>query len=109
MDHGATGDDGHLMSGAVEQTLIAAARVTHEQCACGGQCTDRDEEAIPAAVVGRLRSYLAAHPTHQFFYDETGTVAVVLGWDQDEPVVREATDLESLLDALGVGPISGMS
>lgn len=91
-----------------EQALIDVARVARQQCLCGGDC---EPGAIPVTPVlaGRLRRYLAEHPTHQFFHDETGTVAVVLDWNPDNPDVRGAQDLETLLDSLDAGPVTEMS
>lgn len=94
---------------SAEQALIDAARLTRQQCLCGGDC---EPGAIPLtpALLGRLRRYQVEHPTHQFFSDdETGTVAVVLDWNPANPDVRAAPDLETLLDELDAGPVSEMS
>lgn len=91
-----------------EQALIDVARTARQQCICGGNC---EPNAIPLsrALAGRLRRYRAEHPGHEFFHDDEGNVAVVLDWNPDDPDVRGAPDLETLLDALDAGPVTEMS
>jgi hypothetical protein len=97
-----------LVPNATEQMVIVAARAVQQRCICGGQC---EEGAIPLpqALVGRLRRYQAEHPEHEFFHDDEGNVAVVLDWNPDNPDVRGAPDLETLLDELDAGPVSDLS
>jgi hypothetical protein len=98
----------HLVPNAPEQMVIVAARAIQQRCICSGQC---EEGAIPLpqALVGRLRRYRAEHPEHEFFHDDEGNVAVVLDWNPENPEVRGAPDLETLLDELDAGPVSDLS
>ena len=102
------GREGPFELSPVEQVVIQAARQARSQCICGGECPDGDLP-LTHALVGRLRCYRAEHPGHEFFYDDEGTVAVVLDWNPQNPEVRVAPDLETLLDELDAGPVTDLS
>lgn len=92
---------------AAEQDIILAARASRDQCLCG----EPHDGGITPAVKARMRAYLAAHPGHQFAYDdEPGIVAVIIPNDSGAPeVVAWADSLLSLLDIVGAPPAAWMS
>lgn len=90
-----------------ERDLISAAGGARKQCVCGdGPC----DGAVTAEDTVRMRAYLAAHPGHQFAYDDDGAVGVIAPGDSGVPdVIAASYTMRELLDLIGAPDAGQMS
>lgn len=88
-----------------EQDIISAAQTKRNQCECG----DTHDRAITPAVKASMRGYLAAHPGHQFAWDDD-IVAVIIPREPDAPeVIAWAHNLVDLVGKIDAPPAAELS